>query len=226
MNLIKYGIASVVVACAAVAACSGSSTSGSGSGAGTSNSSAGTSNGSGGTSSSSGGSSSSSGGSSTSSGGTSCNPMMQGSSCPAETNCLESKCKTQLDACAAATGPCADFAKCATPCNCDQACVSRCTQSPACKTCANGIVNCGLSMCLNEALSCNTGSGGTGSGGSFGFGGNAGTFPSFDAGTATCADLAKCCAKLPSQEQMACTQIVSGGIDAICSISLSSLCPS
>jgi hypothetical protein len=206
MNLIKYGIASVVVACAAVAACGGSSSSnGSSSGAGTST---------GGTSSSTGGTSTSGGGT-TSHGGTASGiggaffgtggctgsgtlPPASSTSCPAGVSCAESHCKTQIMACD--TG---------------------------------GLETCLLQSCFNELLACGMmGTGGTGSGGTFGtggtfsFGGNAGTFPAFDAGSATCADLATCCASLSdAQEKSACNMIVAGKSDPVCSLTLSGLCP-
>jgi len=210
MNLIKYGIASVVVACAAVVACGGSSSSnGNGSGAGTSNGSGGTSN-SAGTSSSTagttsnttGGTTASSGGGTTSTGtggtltgiggcdGTGMLPPSASTMCPAFVTCAETNCKTQLKACD-----------------------------------ATGFENCALTNCFNEALACGSmGTGGNGAGGSLSFGGNAGTFPSFDAGTQTCADLAPCCAKqTDAQLKAQCDMIVAQKLDFACSITFSGL---
>ena len=238
MNLVKWGIASVVVACTAAVACGGSSSSsGNGSGAGTSNSSAGSSN-HGGSSSTTGGSSSTTGGSSASSGGSSshagststggtggvsCNPMMQGmggmgATCPAFTNCIESKCKTQLDTCQSASGVCADYANCVNPCNCDQACIDKCpAPSTACMGCLTTAENCILSQCLNDALSCGAGSGGDGAGGTFNLG---------DAGTHTCADLTTCCATISdAQQKTQCQMVADQKIDLFCGLAYDSLCP-
>jgi hypothetical protein len=141
-----------------------------------------------------------------------------GASCPALTNCLESKCKTQLDACSSTTGVCADYSKCATPCNCDQTCISKCTQSTACMDCASTAANCVFSNCFNEALSCGSGSGGSGNGAG-------GTF-SLDAGTQTCADLATCCATISdAQQKSSCQSLVDQKIDLFCGLAYSSFCP-
>jgi hypothetical protein len=209
MNLIKYGIASVVVTCAVAVACGGSSSGdGNGSGAGTSSSSGGTSNSAGTSSSTAGTTSNTTGGTATSAGGTTATgaggtltgigacdgsgtlPPAASSMCPAFATCAETNCKTQLKACD-----------------------------------ATGFENCAITSCFNEALACGSmGTGGNGAGGSLSFGGNAGTFPSFDAGTQTCADLATCCAKqTDAQTKAQCDMVVSQKLDFACSIVFSSL---
>jgi hypothetical protein len=148
--------------------------------------------------------------------------------CPAAVTCIETKCKSDLDTCSASTGPCSAYITCANACKCDQTCIDKCTQSATCTACIQTYATCAETSCLDEVLSCvGNGTGGTssGTGGTFGFGGNAGTFPSFDAGTETCADLNTCCAKLTdAQEKSACLMIVAGKSDAICSLAYSGIC--
>ena len=230
MNLMKCGILGLVAACAAVAACGGSSSDDSASKAGSGNSTS-----SGGSSSSTAGSTSSSSGGKTSGGGGSSvgtagksgtagagtgtagagtcttgstDPTGMADQCPDLTTCAESSCKDQFDACSSATGVCADYQKCVTACNCDATCASACPQSDACTTCASTAVNCLTSKCSTQFNAC--------IGGALG-----------DAGTGkTCKDLSACCKTLPADQQMSCTMTASQGIDFICDAAYGFICMS
>ena len=217
MTLLKYGIASVFVASAALLAC-GSSTDGGGA-AGASNSNSGASSssagkGSGGSPAANGGSggSTSNGlaGGPTGSGGQCDSVTMDPSDgmCPAGVTCVETKCQSQFDATTSPTGPCGSYVQCRDACNCDQTCVGQCPQTSECEAALQASATCVQTNCLNAILSCiGAGTGGTG-------------------GSAkTCADLSACCATLTDAEQKTqCTQAAAFNVDALCSLAYSGFC--
>ena len=216
MTLLKYGIASVFVASAALLAC-GSSTDGGGA-AGASNSNSGASSNSAGATSSAGkgngGSPATNGGSggstSTGSGGQCDSVTMDPSDgmCPAGVTCLQTKCQSQFDAATSPTGPCGSYVQCADACKCDQTCVGQCPQTSECKAALQASATCLQTNCLNAILSC-VGAGTGGTGGS----------------AKTCADLSACCATLTDAEKkIECTQAAAFNVDALCSLAYSGFC--
>jgi hypothetical protein len=233
MNLVKHGMACVFVASAALLACGSSSSDGNGSGAGTSSAgarpdslgSAGNSGRGGSTSMSGGGSTSISGRGGTSNGqggstpvgsGGGCGPAMMDPNaqmCPAALDCIQTKCKSQLDAATSTTGACASYVQCANACGCDDdACVSQCTQSATCQASLQAYLTCAQSSCITEVFSCL----GTGAGGSGGAGAGSGK---------TCADLSTCCAALTdATEKMGCTTLVTLNSDAFCDLAYANFC--
>jgi hypothetical protein len=128
--------------------------------------------------------------------------------CPAAVTCVETKCKSQLDASTSPTGVCGSYIQCADACKCDQACVGQCPQTSDCKAALQAYTTCVQSSCLNEIFTCI----GVGTGGS---GGSA----------KTCADLSACCATLTDpNEKMECTQAAGIKVDALCGFAYSSFC--
>jgi hypothetical protein len=227
MNLVKHGLASALAVSATLLAC-GSSSGGDGNGsiAGASPSSAGARASSAGNSSSA-GSPGSSGGSTSngqagstpvSSGG--CGPalMDQGEqTCPAAFDCIQTKCKAELDTATSTTGACASYLQCTNACGCeDDACISQCTQSTECQASFRAYATCAQSSCITELFSClGTGSGGSGSGS----GGSAGS-----AGK-TCAELSTCCAALTDAAQKtSCTTLVDLKMDSFCDLAYGNFC--
>ena len=216
MTLLKYGIASVFVASAALLAC-GSSTDGGGA-AGASNSNSGASSssagkGSGGSPAAnggSGGSTSSQAGGPTGSGGQCDSVTMDPSDgmCPAGVTCVETKCQSQFDASTSPTGPCGSYVQCRDACKCDQTCVGQCPQTSECEAALRASATCVQTNCLNAILSC-VGAGTGGTGGS----------------AKTCADLSACCATLTDAEKkIECTQAAAFNVDALCSLAYSGFC--
>ena len=176
----------------ALAACSGSTTN-TGTGDGGASSGTSGSNTSGGTSGSGTSGSGTSGGSAIKQ----CAPT--GSTCTdAETaaysSCLQDKCDATYSKCFGAdyktgkfSGSCGPYITCTQACACgDNACLTKCTFTDACKTCLIPAVSDCSAMC--EAPACATG-------GSSGTSGSSGS-----SGSKTCADLKACCDKTPAGE--------------------------
>jgi hypothetical protein len=233
MNLVKHGLASAFVVSGALLACGSGSDDGNGGGAGSSSagaragsagsssSNAGRPNSSAGSTSSNGGSTSSNGGSSSGqaggapvgSGGCVSDIMDPGEQmCPAAFDCVQTKCKTELDTATSTTGPCASYIQCTNACDCDDNdCISQCTQSSECQASFQAYASCAQSSCITELFSC-LGAGGSGAGGS--------------ASTAkTCADLNTCCATLTDMAQKtSCTMVADLNTDLLCGLAYSNFC--
>jgi hypothetical protein len=139
----------------------------------------------------------------------------KGSACA---SCLQAHCATETNGCYGAGwqsgnfsgGGCSELVTCSAACACgDTSCQGACVPkvTAACTTCSSAVSSCQSSHCSTECSTTTSGGAGTG-------GGVAGA----GATSATCADLAKCCAStsLPAQSMSGCTQVVQSKNDSVC----------
>jgi hypothetical protein len=142
--------------------------------------------------------------------------------------CFDDACGSQLEACYGTGykngkfgGPCKDYITCTAECDCDVACIQKCTPSSECAECTKGIGSCGLS-CTSK-LQCAYADSGL----SFGDGGITVGDATISFG-GTCQDLADCCDTLAADEKSTCTmaydQLKASG-DLACGVLVNQFCP-
>jgi hypothetical protein len=242
-------VLTLVMGALALGACGSSSGSATGGSGGAAAGSGGSGGGAGGATGGSGGATGGSGGAAGGAGGTPNFGMCAGSgnSCSQSeindhNNCLISKCESAYTPCIGANwrtgsygGSCGTWLKCVNDCGCGNLnCFIACGLPPAaCQTCLQTASQCEMSMCPRPACYGTLPDGGASipDGGGFNFGDGGFDFDAlnikFDVGSGTsCADLQKCCDKLPASNPLksTCTMTASGGQDFACALVMPTFC--